>query len=240
MAKAIDIIGQRFGVFTVIERDWEHKKKHNTDSARAYWKCRCDQGHEISISGTKLREGKRISCKYCDEIVHDLKGKAFGYLIALEPTDKRIGRFIIWKCRCKCDGKIIEVSSANLVSGHTRSCGCLGSSAGEANIQSLLDKEGINYEKEKRFCDFHYDNGQQPRYDFYLPDQNRLIEYDGIQHFEPVEHFGGFEQFQKQQITDKIKNEYAKVNNIDLVRIPYWEKDNITLEMLLGDKYLVK
>jgi len=38
---------------------------------------------------------------------------------------------------------------------------------------------------------------------------------------------------------DKIKNEYCKNNNISLVRIPYWEKNKITLEMLLGDKYLI-
>lgn len=42
------------------------------------------------------------------------------------------------------------------------------------------------------------------------------------------------------QKNDNIKNEYCKTNNIPLVRIPYWERDNITLEMLLGKEYLVE
>jgi len=42
------------------------------------------------------------------------------------------------------------------------------------------------------------------------------------------------------KLSDKEKNEYALSNNIPLVRIPYWERDNITLEMIMGDKYLVR
>jgi hypothetical protein len=43
-----------------------------------------------------------------------------------------------------------------------------------------------------------------------------------------------------QQIRDRLKNQYAKEHNIPLVRIPYWERDKITLDMILGDKYLVE
>jgi len=56
-----------------------------------------------------------------------------------------------------------------------------------------------------------------------------LIEYDGIQHFKPIKYFGGEEKFKFQQKTDFIKNEYCKNNNIKLLRIPYWEFDNIKL-----------
>lgn len=38
---------------------------------------------------------------------------------------------------------------------------------------------------------------------------------------------------------DLAKNKIAKDNNIPLVRIPYWERDNITLDLILGDKYLI-
>jgi len=41
------------------------------------------------------------------------------------------------------------------------------------------------------------------------------------------------------QQRDKEKNEYALSHNIPLVRIPYWERDNITLDMIMGDKYLI-
>lgn len=50
----------------------------------------------------------------------------------------------------------------------------------------------------------------------------------------------GEERFNKQVESDKIKNEYALSHNIPLVRIPYKERDHITLEMIMGDKYLVK
>ena len=42
------------------------------------------------------------------------------------------------------------------------------------------------------------------------------------------------------QKRDKIKNEYALSHNIPLVRIPYWERDKITLEMILGSTYEVR
>lgn len=59
------------------------------------------------------------------------------------------------------------------------------------------------------------------RFDFYLPQYNTLIEYDGKQHFEPIEFFGGEEKFNKLQENDKIKNEYCKNNKIPLIRISY-------------------
>lgn len=69
------------------------------------------------------------------------------------------------------------------------------------------------------------------RFDFYLPDYNYCIEFDGKQHFEPV-HFGGIslkeakKDFKIQQIKDKIKDEYCKTNNIGLIRISYLEFKN--------------
>ena len=48
-----------------------------------------------------------------------------------------------------------------------------------------------------------------------------LIEYDGKQHFEPIEYFGGKDGFIETQKRDKIKNEYCKVHNIPLLRLPY-------------------
>ena len=54
----------------------------------------------------------------------DIKGKTFGYLTALEPTEKRYRRDVIWLCQCKC-GNRAEVPATRLVSGNTLSCGCL-------------------------------------------------------------------------------------------------------------------
>jgi len=54
----------------------------------------------------------------------DIKGKTFGYLTALEPTEKRYRKDIIWLCQCQC-GKLAEIPATRLVSGNTLSCGCL-------------------------------------------------------------------------------------------------------------------
>ena len=82
------------------------------------------------------------------------------------------------------------------------------------------------------------------RYDFILLQNNipyRLIEFDGEQHFHKINrgYYASEEKFSKQIKSDQIKNEYAKTHNIPLVRIPYTERDHITLEMLMGDKYLI-
>ena len=60
-------------------------------------------------------------------------------------------------------------------------------------------------------------------FDFYLPEQNICIEYDGAQHFKINKHFGGIESLKLQQKKDEIKNEYCKNNNINLIRIKYNE-----------------
>ena len=60
-----------------------------------------------------------------------------------------------------------------------------------------------------------------------MPKYNICIEYDGRQHFEIVKKFGGLEGFIDTKIRDTIKNTYCKKNNIKLIRIPYWDFDNI-------------
>lgn len=78
-------------------------------------------------------------------------------------------------------------------------------------------------------------------YDFAIIQNNevvRLIEFDGEQHYREVPQWRtSLDVIQRR---DKEKNEYALSNNIPLVRIPYWERDNITLDMIMGDKYLVR
>ena len=80
------------------------------------------------------------------------------------------------------------------------------------------------------------------RYDFIILENDspiRLIEFDGPQHIKPSNYFGGEKEFKKLQRNDNLKNEYARTHNIPLVRIPYKERDNITLNMLMSDQYLV-
>ena len=104
---------------------------------------------------------------------------------------------------------------------HLRGSGCptCNASRGELKIASLLTKYDFKYERQKRFvgCDY----ARPLMFDFYLPDHNLCIEYDGVQHFKPVDYFGGEETFKIQQEKDRIKSEYCTKNGINLFRIPY-------------------
>jgi hypothetical protein len=120
-------------------------------------------------------------------------------------------------------------------------------SRGESNVINVLNELGYDVSKQKlfdgcfgyggkRYCD-------KLKFDAYVIKNDGTevcIEYDGIQHFEPVEFFGGEEGFKSLQERDAIKTNYCKENNIDLIRIPYWEEKNIKsiLTSELGDNKL--
>lgn len=98
-------------------------------------------------------------------------------------------------------------------------------SKGVRKIENFLLLNNIEYIKEYRFdnCKFKH----TLPFDFYLPKYNICIEFDGNQHYEIIEYFGGFEGFVSTKIRDTIKNIYCQQNNIKLIRIPYWDFDNI-------------
>ncbi|WP_156876155.1 hypothetical protein [Clostridium kluyveri] len=99
---------------------------------------------------------------------------------------------------------------------------CSPRSKGEDKIANILNDKHILYEREKRFNDCI--GKRKLPFDFYLPDYNIVIEYDGIQHFKPS---FNKKEFKNIKINDETKNNYCKDNNIKLLRIPYWEFNNI-------------
>ena len=117
-------------------------------------------------------------------------------------------------------------------------------SIGERNIEQVLKSNYIRYQKEYTFPNLVSSKGYPLRYDFAILNMfgevTRLIEFDGTQHNEPTEYFGGEKAYYKLREHDWLKNRYAKGHHIPLVRIPYFERDTITLDILLGDKYLLK
>lgn len=107
---------------------------------------------------------------------------------------------------------------------------CTNIYKGENKIEEYLKKSNIQYIHQKIFKDCK--NIQSLRFDFYLPIYNLIIEYDGLQHFKPVDFAGKGDEWAKErfyecQSNDKIKDEYCIKNSINLLRIPYWEFDNI-------------
>lgn len=105
-------------------------------------------------------------------------------------------------------------------------CPTCTESNGERDVRMALESRKINIDTQKTFSDCR-DRGML-KFDFYLPDMNILIEFDGIQHFEPVEKFGGASNFEIVRKRDMIKNSYTIENNIPLLRIKYDQIDNVS------------
>lgn len=232
MPALIDLTGKRFGRLVVLKRD--KKTQREKRDKEAYWECQCDCGNIVSKRGHDLRDGKIISCgckktEFMSQLnAIDLTGQRFGKLLVIQQAKERIDNHIAWECKCDCGNSIIT-SGRYLRSGTTTSCGCI-KSQGETKIIFLLQELNISFETQKSFIDCK--NVFPLKFDFYLPDYNLLIEYNGKQHYEPIEYLGGEERFEQQQINDNIKKSWCKKNNIKLIEIPYWDYENLTINYI--------
>ena len=232
-----NLIGQKFGRLTVVS-------KSKTINNHTKWHCICDCGNECDVFTTNLLQGMTTSCgcyKY-EQIsqAHKINiiGQKFGKLTVLEEAGKDADGSYNYLCQCEC-GKLKIINGVSLRTNVTTSCGCINYSIGEKNIVDLLELNNISYCKEYKIAELN-----NARYDFAILKNNniiRLIEFDGIQHYEKSNSIWESQvPLEERQERDKIKNQWAKDHNIPLVRIPYWERDNITLEMIMGDQYLIK
>jgi hypothetical protein len=104
-------------------------------------------------------------------------------------------------------------------------CPTCSSSKGEKRVDSFLKENEIEYEPQCKFEDCKYI--RKLPFDFYLPKYNLCIEYQGIQHYQPIEIFGGQKQYEKQQMYDEIKRRYCFDINIKLIEISYKDFENI-------------
>lgn len=228
-----DYTNQIFGRLIALEPT---NKRHGSN---VVWKCKCSCGNPnfiyVDTSNLVSKTGtKSCGCllKERNSEVHklDLVGKKFGKLTVIEETSERLSTEIIWLCQCEC-GNITKVRTSHLTSGDTSSCGCL-KSKGEAKIINYLQLLNIQFEKEKIFQNCKFKNGASPRFDFYLPEYNLCIEYDGIQHFQSSSGWNTEEKFLQTQQRDEFKNNWCKENNIKLIRIPYTDYNILNKEYL--------
>lgn len=109
----------------------------------------------------------------------------------------------------------------------------------EEHIIKILQNEKIKFEREKTYPDLKFG---YYRFDFFLPQQNLIIEVDGVQHYKFSKIFHKKRQdFLKAQERDRRKNSYCLSHNISLYRIPYFEVENIKqFKDIIQDKFLVK
>ena len=240
MGKRIDLTGQKFGRLTVLDFYGSDKRRESI------WRCRCECGNITNVLSSNLRKGYTKSCGCLQKEkagkntpIKDLSNMLFGQLTVLYPTSQRLNGQVVWHCKCTC-GKEIDVRSYNLISGNTFSCGCLKQSHGEYLIEQLLQKNNIQYEKEKTFssCVFN-DTKQLARFDFYVNNQY-IIEFDGEQHFNYTQTgWNTKENFIKTKEHDNYKNQWCKENNIPIIRIPYLHEKDIWLEDLLPNSRFI-
>jgi very-short-patch-repair endonuclease len=127
----------------------------------------------------------------------------------------------------------IHGSFKQQANAHLNGQGCPGcnDSKGEVEIKILLKNNEIMYLPQYTFVDCK--NIRPLKFDFYLPEHNTCIEYDGRQHFEPIDFFGGNDGLKYIQINDAIKNKYCEDNGIKLIRIRYDENAYEILKEIL-------
>ena len=110
-------------------------------------------------------------------------------------------------------------------------------SRGEIKIFDILTESGLSFAEEYSFSDLVSTQKVPLRFDFAVFDDNGdidfLIEFQGIQHYEPKSKFGGIQGLRKQQANDMKKREYCRDHNITLIAIPYWDEERISFDYIM-------
>ena len=189
-------------------------------------KIECKDGHIYYQDRRNLLKGKYcLKCFLLNKIITqeefikrsiDIHGEEYEY--NLEDFKN-----LHSKIEIKCNKNHVFIQKA---SNHLQGKGCpiCRESLGERSIKKYLDDKGIIYNRQKSFEDCK--NQFILKFDFYLPEKNSIIEYDGIQHFESVKIFGGEKKFEILKRCDYIKNNYCNDKGIKLLRISYQENIN--------------
>ena len=224
-----NLLGQKFGRLIVIQ------DTHTAKNGHRIWRCKCDCGNECEVSSQNLLKGSTKSCGCLNretalqslelaqkKIILDLTNQRFGKLIALKRIPGTRTESAKWECKCDC-GNTIIATTVQLTKGHCTSCGCLRS-RGEMKISELLRNNKIFFIQQKTYDDLKSNKGYKLRFDFYLPDYNCCIEYQGRQHYLNTDHYYS----QHQLDNDDLKRKYCKKNNIKLIEIPYTDYNSLT------------
>lgn len=171
-------------------------------------------------------------CKFCNakkRDTHALSNKEFLHRVSKYCADyefisdyKNNRTSVLIKCK-KC-GKIFSRIPSHIFD-QGLSCPQCNRSNGEISIEAYLKNKRIKYISQHRFTGCR--RGKPLSFDFYLPDYNICIEYQGQQHYAPVAVFGGEFAFKRQQQCDSVKREYCTQNGVELLEIPFWDFKNI-------------
>lgn len=223
-------------------------KKYNTDEFIN--KCELVHNHKYNYKNTKYENSHTkvcVDCKEHGEFSLRAGDHLFGYgcpkcnkmylntkkfiekanLIHNYKYDYSLVEYINAKTKiiiiCEKHGEFLQRTSDHLNSSGCPQC---SSSKGELFIEKFLNENNIMFERQKKFDECKGMKRTLP-FDFYLPQHNQLIEFDGEQHFKIINYWGGIDKLKKQQKNDMIKNCFAKKMDIKLLRIKFDEVNNI-------------
>lgn len=188
----------------------------------------CPEGHEFKMTINNFKNhGQR--CPVCSR--RDQKKRTYSYEYVKEFIESK-GYSLISKEYHGCKNKLIikcekhgewEATFDNFKNSKSR-CPKCKNSKGENEISEILNMLNIDYINKYKFNNCKYKRILE--FDFYLPKYNCCVEYDGEFHYRKTNR-NNENDFKKQQIRDSIKNNYCKKNEIKLIRIPYWDFNNI-------------
>ena len=201
---------------------------HTTSASKAPWstRCRkCSAGGKKRAMDTLWHNTAKSANVTPQNKVNDLSGQFFGDLFVIKRLGTNSGSHSIYECRCSC-GNVETITDTELKRNTKCVCSkCSNSiSNGEKFIKNILETNKVNYSQQYIFKDLLGD-AKPLRFDFAILTAQKkpyiLIEFQGRQHYEPIEYFGGTERFKKQQAYDQKKREYCKKNHLVLLEIPY-------------------
>lgn len=249
MGKCINKIGEKYERLLVIE-----KTDKRTKNGCVIWKCLCDCGNIHYVSTTGLNSGNVKSCGCLNNETRSRMATERNMRNSMRSGDKCNGfKIIDTELRNTCSNGHNEmwalaeypychsqkwIRASFIRNQNTKSCGCIGRSAGENKIEILLKEANIDFIKEKTYPDLKFGN-KPARFDFYIIEKNYLIEFDGEQHFKPSRFKNDItleesqQKLKETQYRDNIKNNYCIENNIPLIRIPYTHYNDLCLNDLL-------
>lgn len=208
---------------------------------------------DYELLGIKGYDSILLLCKHCNKEVskgfHDLSiGKkcacqTTNTMISQEEFEKEVlnlfdgeysvegaylGRHKPTLIRHEC-GFIWKTKPGNLLAGKGCPKCSKRESKGEKKVSEILTNHGVHFEQEKKVQiedRFLY-------FDFFIPERATFIEFNGIQHYEPVKFFGGEAQFERQKVNDRAKEKFCKENGFNLLIIKYTDDITLNVQRLL-------
>lgn len=217
---------------------------HNDKNSMVLVKCNLFGHHKKPYPQTAVSIGKNNICPECaktreykkkagENLIEKInnilieKNSSFSFFGSIDRNDKSI---IFYELICKNCG-CSEWEREKYVSSVKCKVCYPNDTIGESRVIKYLNFLKLTFKKQKKFPGMK--NEKELKCDFFIPKLNLIIEFDGHQHYYPVDYFKGFKSFKKTIKCDWIKNRYALKNRINILRIPFYEYENI--EKLIDD-----